>query len=175
MIYALKNKKPKINGTNHFIADNAVVAGDVTIGNDVSIWFGAVIRGDEDSVVIGDATNIQDCCVVHVDHNRPVIIGNKVTIGHKAIIHGCTIGDQSLIGMNAVILDGAVIGKNCIIGANSLITQGKQIPDNSLVVGSPGKIIRQLSEEEVNAMMVRSAKIYVDLIAEYKNLEPIIF
>lgn len=169
MIYKFKNNTPTINTENCFIAHNATIIGDVTLGNNISIWFNAVVRGDEDKIVIGDNTNIQDGCVLHVDHNFPLQIGKNVTVGHKAILHGCTIGDQCLIGMNAVVLDRAVIGKNCIIGANALVGQGKTIPDNSLVVGSPGRIMRQVSDDEVNNFILRAAQLYADLIPEYKN------
>lgn len=132
-----------------FVAKGAVVLGDVTIGKDCSIWYNATIRSTEASVTIGQGTNVQDNAVIHVGSHHPTIIGSYVTIGHGAIVHGCTVGDNSLIGMGAIILNGAKIGKNCIIAAGALIPQKKEIPDNSLVMGSPGKIVRQVTAEEI--------------------------
>ena len=132
-----------------FIAKGAVVLGDVSIAKDCSVWYNATIRSTESKITIDSGTNIQDNAVIHVDFSHPTIIGSHVTIGHGAIIHGCPIDDNSLIGMGAIILNGAKIGKNCIIAAGALIPQNKEIPDNSLVIGSPGKIIRQVTEEEI--------------------------
>ncbi len=147
MIYSLGDKKVVKKG-KCFIADSADVIGDVEIGDRASIWFNVVIRADNDKVIIGDDTNIQDCSVLHVDEGSPLHIGKGVVVGHKVMLHGCTIGDDTLIGMNAVILDGARIGKGCLIGANTLIPEGKEIPDGSLVIGSPGRVKRQLTEKE---------------------------
>ena len=166
MLYALGDKTPQFIGDSYFIADTATLIGDVTLGTNVGIWFNAVLRGDEDKIVIGDNTNIQDNCVLHVDLNCPLFIGDEVTIGHGAIVHGCTIADECLIGMNAVILDGAKIGKNCIIGANTLITQNQKIPANSLVVGSSGKVVRKVTKKEIERIKW-SAKHYADKIATY--------
>lgn len=130
------------------IAKGAIVYGDVTLGEKSSIWYNAVVRGDQSTIEIGKYSNIQDNCTVHVDSNHPVKIGDYVTIGHGAIIHGCTIGNNCLIGMGAIILNDAVIEDNCIIGAGSLVTQGKVIPEGSMVLGSPGKVIRPIAEEE---------------------------
>lgn len=132
-----------------FIAKGAVVLGNVSIHKDCSIWYNATVRSTEAPITIGEGSNIQDNAVLHVDQNHPVSIGSYVTIGHGAIIHGCSIDDNSLIGMGAIILNGAKIGKNCIIAAGALIPQNKEIPDNSLVIGSPGKIIREVTEEEI--------------------------
>lgn len=132
-----------------YIAQTAVVRGNVSIGDGASIWFGAVVRGDDNTINIGSNTNIQDNCVVHADPGDEVNIGDNVTVGHGAIIHGCTIGDNTLVGMGAIILNNAMIGNNCIIGAGTLITEGKIIPDNSLVVGSPGVVKRQVTEDEL--------------------------
>lgn len=140
--------KPNID-PSVFVAKGAVVLGDVTIAKECSIWYNATVRSTESYITIGEGSNIQDNAVIHVDHNHPAIIGSYVTIGHGAIIHGCTIDDNSLIGMGAIILNGAKIGKNCIIAAGALVPQNKEIPDNSLVMGSPGKIIRQVTEEEI--------------------------
>lgn len=130
------------------IARGAIIYGNVTIGEKSSIWYNAVVRGDQSAISIGKYTNVQDNCTVHVDDDNPVKIGDYVTIGHGAIIHGCTIGNNCLIGMGAIILNGVVIGDNCIIGAGSLITQGKVIPEGSMVLGSPGKVMRPITEEE---------------------------
>lgn len=134
---------------NVFIAEGAIVRGNVTLNDYVNVWFNAVIRGDADSITIGKNTNIQDNCVLHVDKNTPLLIGENVTIGHGAIVHGCTIGNNSLIGMGAVILNNAVIGNNCIVGAGALVTQNTIIPDNSLVIGNPAKIKRTVRENEI--------------------------
>lgn len=141
-------KKPQIHPTA-FIAPDAAVYGDVEIGENSSIWFHATVRGERAGIRIGSESNIQDNCVVHVENGYEVVIGNGVTVGHSAIVHGCTIGDNSLVGMGAVILNGAVIGKNCIIGAGALVTQNTVVPDNSLLIGSPAKIKRSVTEEEV--------------------------
>ena len=145
---------------NAFIAPGAIVLGDITLGEDVNIWYHATVRGDRAPIVIGKGSNIQDNCVVHVDEGYPVTIGEHVTVGHGAILHGCTIGDNSLIGMGAILLNGAVIGKNCIVAAGTLVTQNMQVPDNSLVMGNPGKIKRAVTEEEV-AGNIRNAAFYV--------------
>ena len=132
-----------------FVAKGAVVLGDVTIEKDCSIWYNATVRSTESYIKIGAGTNVQDNAVIHVGSKHPTIIGSYVTIGHGAIVHGCTVEDNALIGMGAIILNGAKIGKNCIIAAGALIPQNKEIPDNSLVIGSPGKIVRQVTEEEI--------------------------
>ncbi len=167
MIYALDNGEPQY-GENVFVAPSATVIGDVVLGNDVGVWFGAVIRGDNDRITVADGSNIQDCCVLHTDPGIPLEIESNVTVGHKAMLHGCRIGAGSLIGINAVILNHATIGRNCLIGANALISEGKNIPDHSVVVGSPGRVVRQLSEKEMQ-MFDRFNKSYIDKIARYKN------
>ncbi len=173
-IYALGDKVPCF-GEGSWIAHNATVIGAVEAGRDVSIWFNAVLRGDNDPIRIGDGTNIQDGAILHNDHGVPLTIGAKVTIGHMVMLHGCTIGDGSLIGINAVVLNNAVIGKNCIIGANALIPEGKVIPDRSLVVGSPGRVIRELSDEDVEHLKwnashyVDNARLYE---AELRAIDP---
>lgn len=149
-----------------FIADTARVVGDVKIGKGCGVWYGAVVRGDEASITIGRNTNIQDNSVVHADVGFDVSIGDDVTIGHGCIVHGCTIDDGSLIGMGAIILNGAKIGKNCLIAAGALVTGKSDIPDGSLVVGSPAKVKRSLTEEEIISQH-ENAKMYVDLAMDY--------
>ena len=151
-----------------FIAQGAVVCGDVKMGNNVSIWYNAVIRGDMAPITIGDNSNVQECSVLHVSENMPLTIGEGVTVGHGAILHSCEIGDNSLIGMGAIVLDGAKIGKNCIIAAGALITGGTEIPDGSLVMGSPGKIRREMTDAEIEANR-KNAEEYVHLME--KELE----
>lgn len=153
-----------------FIAPNASVMGNVTFGEDVSVWYGAVIRADVEAIIIGDRTNIQDTAVLHADPGDPTIIGNDVTIGHGAIIHGAVVGDGSLIGMRATILNKAKIGKNCIIGACTLVTEGMQIPDNSLVLGIPAKVIRQISEQQAIGLKM-SALHYVQMAGRHEEGE----
>jgi carbonic anhydrase/acetyltransferase-like protein (isoleucine patch superfamily) len=159
-IYALGDRTPRF-GEGSWVAHNATVIGAVDAGSDVSIWYNVVIRGDNDPITIGDGTNIQDGSVLHNDKGVPLTIGKHVTVGHMAMLHGCTIGDGSLIGINAVILNKAVIGKNCIVGANALIPEGKVIPDRSLVVGSPGRVIRELSDAEIEHLKWNASH-YVD-------------
>ena len=133
----------------HWIAPGAVVIGQVELGHDVSIWFNSVVRGDNDRITIGDNSQVQDGCVLHGDPGFPINIGKGVSIGHMSMIHGCTIGDGTLIGIHSTVLNGAVIGKNCVIGANALITEKKVIPDGVMVMGAPGKIVRELSADEI--------------------------
>ena len=158
-LYSLDGVEPDRTSGFSWVAPSASVIGKVVIGLDVSIWFGAVIRGDNEVITIGNRTNIQDNVVMHTDPGFPLVVGEGCTIGHKAILHGCSIGENTLIGMNATVLNGAVIGKNCLIGAGALIPEGKRIPDNSLVMGMPGKIIRQLDEEAVG-FLKSAADIY---------------
>jgi carbonic anhydrase/acetyltransferase-like protein (isoleucine patch superfamily) len=160
MIYALGNRRVELIGTGHFIADNATVIGSVVVGAEASIWFNATVRGDNDAIAIGARSNVQDGAVLHTDEGIPLAIGPGVTIGHLAMLHGCTIGAGSLVGLSAVILNRAVIGRACLIGAGALIPEGKVIPDRSLVVGSPGRIIRELNDDEV-ARIAGSADHYV--------------
>lgn len=158
-------KKPRIY-PGAFIAPDAAVYGDVTIGEACSIWFHATVRAEGAGIRIGDGSNIQDNCVVHVDPGHTVEIGKNVTVGHSAIVHGCKIGDNTLVGMGAIILNGAVIGKNCIIGAGALITQNMVIPDNSLVIGSPAKVTRKVTPQEAASNMT-NARHYVESGREY--------
>lgn len=158
-MYCLGSRRPELRG-EYWIADSATVIGSVLLHENASIWYNAVVRGDTELITIGANTNIQDGSVLHADPGVPLTIGANVTVGHMAMIHGCTIGDGSLIGIKSVILNRAVIGRHCLIGANTLIPEGKEIPDGSLVVGSPGKVVRSLSEEEI-ARLARSAENYV--------------
>jgi carbonic anhydrase/acetyltransferase-like protein (isoleucine patch superfamily) len=148
MLITYKNKSPKVD-KNVFTAENATIIGDCVIGEGSSVWFGAVIRGDSNSIKIGCRTNIQDLCVVHVDSTNKVEIGDNVTIGHRAIIHGCKIGSNCIIGMGAIIMNGAQIGDGCIVGAGSLVTEGQIIPPKSLVLGVPAKQKRELTDNEL--------------------------
>jgi carbonic anhydrase/acetyltransferase-like protein (isoleucine patch superfamily) len=148
LIYQLDDRRVKA-ADDCYIAPSATVIGSVVLEAGVSVWFDAVIRGDNEPITVGARTNVQDGAVLHTDEGSPCVIGEDVTIGHKAVVHGCRIADNSLIGINAVVLNGAVIGKNCLIGANALVTEGKEIPDNSLVLGSPGKVVKSLSDEEI--------------------------
>ncbi|MEM9490211.1 MAG: gamma carbonic anhydrase family protein [Myxococcota bacterium] len=159
MIYTFEDRSVVVRGTC-FIADSAVLIGSVVLENNASVWFGAVLRGDNDELIIGEDSNIQDGAVLHTDEGIPLAVGRGVTVGHKAMLHGCQIGDYSLIGIGCVILNRARIGKNCIIGANALVTEGKEIPERSLVMGTPGRVVRPLSDSEV-ASLERSAAGYV--------------
>ena len=147
MIYKLDDVEPTMDG-DYYISESASVLGKVRLCDDASVWFGAVLRGDTELITIGKRSNVQDLSVLHTDLGFPLEIGEDVTIGHKVMLHGCTIGDGSLVGINSVILNGAKIGKGCLIGANSLITEGTEIPDGSLVMGSPGKIRGELNEDQ---------------------------
>ena len=171
MIYKLGEQEPKYNGSN-FIAPNAVVIGNVELKKNASVWFDVVIRGDNDPINVGENSNIQDGSVLHTDLGAPLSIGSNVTVGHKVMLHGCTIRDNSLIGINSTILNHAVIGKNSMVGANSLITEGKEFPENSLIMGSPAKVVRKLSDKEV--MMIKlSAEHYVENAKRFmKDLTP---
>ncbi len=158
MIYALDGIAPTIAPTA-WVADEATLIGKVVVGAEASIWFGAVLRGDNEEIRVGAGTNVQENAVLHTDMGYPLTIGTNCTIGHKAMLHGCTIGDSTLIGMGATVLNGAKIGKFCLIGACALITEGKEIPDGSLVMGSPGRVVRQL-DETAQARLLASAASY---------------
>ena len=148
MKYSLAERRIVTKG-DYWIAPNATVIGTVVLENNASIWFNVVVRGDDDIITIGENSQVQDGSVLHADPGLPLTLGRNVSVGHMAMLHGCTIGDSSLIGIKSVIMNGAVIGRNCLIGANTLIVEGKTIPDGSLVVGSPGKVLRPLSPEEI--------------------------
>lgn len=168
MIYSLGDRSVEIRGEDYWIADSAMVIGSVVLENNASVWFNAVVRGDNDVITIGENSNVQDCAVLHTDAGIRLTIGKNVTVGHQVMLHGCTIGDNSLIGINSVILNGAKIGKNCLIGANSLIPEGKEIPDGSLVMGSPGKVVRELSADQQKGLAM-SARSYVNNFKRYKQ------
>lgn len=166
--YSLGERTPVFKSANVFIAPTASVIGSVTIGDNVSIWFSAVVRSDNEVIELGDNVNIQDGAVLHADPGFPLKLAKDVSVGHLAMLHGSTIGENTLVGINAVILNGCVIGKNCIIGANALLPEGKVIPDNSLVVGSPGKVVRQLSDDDA-ANLRRIASGYATRSAAYRR------
>lgn len=160
MIYTLGDRAPEFEGSGHYVADNATIIGSVRLKDRASVWFNCVLRGDNDWLVIGERSNIQDGCVLHTDEGIELNVGNGVTVGHKVMLHGCEIGDNSLIGIGSTILNGARIGNNCIVGAHALITENKTFPDGSLIIGSPAKAVRELSEEEI-ARVSWSADVYV--------------
>lgn len=171
MIYKLDTYEPVVPASA-WIAPGAAVIGQVILGEQVSIWFNAVLRGDNDVIRIGSGSNVQDAAVLHADPGFALQIGERVTVGHKVMLHGCTIGDHSLVGMNAVVLNGAVVGRHCLIGANALLTEGMQVPDGSLVLGSPGKIIRSL-DAGARASVSAAAQNYIDKIVRYREaLQP---
>jgi len=167
MLYTLGDAAVAADG-DYWVADNAVVVGKVLLKSDASVWFNAVLRGDNELITVGEGANVQDGAVLHTDPGYPLVIGPHVTVGHKAMLHGCEIGEGSLIGINAVVLNGVKIGSNCIIGANALITEGKQIPDNSMVLGSPGKVVKTLTEAEGMAIRV-GAKHYVENARRFRE------
>lgn len=172
MIYQLGELSPKVS-KNNFIAPNASVIGNVVLEDNASIWFNVVIRADLAQVKIGKNSNIQDGCILHVDEGFPILVAENVTIGHKVMLHGCSIGEGSLIGINAVVLNGAKVGKNCLVGANALVTENMVIPDGSLVLGSPAKIIKQL-DDKTKKMITEGAAHYVQSNHKYtKELKQI--
>ena len=159
-IYELNGLIPQI-AESAWVADSAQVMGHVALGEDASVWFGVVIRGDTSTITIGARTNIQDGSVLHADVGMPLVLGSDVTVGHKVMLHGCTVGDGSLIGIGAVVLNGAKIGKGCLVGAGSLVTEGKEFPDGSMIMGSPAKVVKQLTPEQLAGLM-QSAQHYVE-------------
>ena len=165
-IYELDGAAPRIS-QSAWVADSAQVIGDVELADDVSVWFGSVIRGDCETIRIGRRTNIQDLSVLHADTGMPLTLGDDVTVGHQAMLHGCTIGDASLIGIGAVILNGAKIGKGCLVGAGALVTEGKEFPDGSMILGSPAKVVRQLTETQLAGLRL-SAQHYVSNAARFR-------
>jgi carbonic anhydrase/acetyltransferase-like protein (isoleucine patch superfamily) len=168
-VYNLGDYAPELpNIDEYWIAPNAAVIGRVILKKNASVWWGVTIRGDNDPIVIGENSNVQDGSVLHTDTGSPLTIGANVTVGHMAMLHGCTIGEGSLVGIGSVILNGARIGRNCLIGANCLITEGKEIPDNSLVMGAPGKVVRELSAEQ-GAMLAAGALHYVENWKRYRR------
>ena len=168
MIYSIGDQKPVLDGAGHFVAENATIIGAVSLGDRVSVWFGCVLRGDNDRIVVGARSNIQDGCVLHVDAGMPLNIGEGVTVGHRAMLHGCTIGDNALIGIGSTVLNGAKIAANCIVGANALVTENREFPEGSLILGAPAKVARTLSDEEIDGIR-QSAAHYVENSARYND------
>lgn len=169
MVISYKHYKPSI-GKNVYISENSTIIGRCFIGENCSIWYNSVVRADDNEIIVGRGTNIQDGCVVHCANAYKTIIGENVTVGHNVILHGCTIGNNCLIGMGSAILDGAVIGDNVIVGANSLITSGKKIPSGVLVMGSPAKVVRKLTSEEIEEIR-HSAEGYIMFSKEYEKIQ----
>ena len=151
-----------------YVTDSASVIGNVHLAANTSIWFGAALRGDNELISIGEGSNVQECAVLHTDIGYPLVVGKNVTIGHQAMLHGCTVGDGSLIGIQAVVLDGAVIGKNCLVAAGALVTSGKEFPDNFLIMGSPAKAVRELTQEQINDIQ-RGVTTYIERAAYFKQ------
>lgn len=166
-IYEFEGHAPQL-GDNAWVADSAQVIGKVTLEENASVWFGTVIRGDNDTIHIGRNSNVQDGSVLHVDAGVPLTLGENVTVGHKVTLHGCTVGDGSLIGIGAVVLNHARIGKNCLVGAGALVTEGKEFPDGSMILGSPAKAVRQLTPEQI-AGLEYAASSYVEKIERYRK------
>ncbi|MEO5659222.1 MAG: gamma carbonic anhydrase family protein [Polaromonas sp.] len=166
-IYQLDDLKPAV-ADSAWVADSAQVMGHVTLGEGSSVWFGVVARGDTDTITVGKGSNIQDNSVLHADHGMPLVIGEYVTVGHQVMLHGCTIGDGSLIGIQAVVLNGAKIGRNCLVGAGALVTEGKEFPDGCMILGSPAKAVRQLSEAQIEGLKM-SAQHYMENARRYKT------
>jgi len=167
MKFTFEDRKVVCKG-DYWIAPDAIVIGSVIIESNASVWFGCIVRGDNDTITIGENSQLQDGCVLHADPGFPIAIGKNVSVGHMAMLHGCAIGDGSLVGIKSVILNGAKIGRNCLIGANSLIAENKVIPDGSLVIGSPGKVVRQLSETEIREINSASDH-YVQKYKRYRE------
>lgn len=168
-LYQLENIKPELpSGNDYWVAPDAVLIGRIRLLKNASIWFGSVLRGDNDWIEIGENSNIQDNSVIHTDFGLPTVVGANVTVGHRVILHSCTIGDNSLIGMGSTILNRVKIGKNCLIGANTLISEGKEIPDGSMVLGSPGRVVKELGEAQI-AMLKASADVYVKNYRRFRD------
>ena len=159
-VYELDGVVPQV-AASAWVADSAEVIGHVTLAADASVWFGCVLRGDTEHMTVGEGSNIQDLSVLHADVGQPLTIGRHVTVGHKVMLHGCTIGDESVIGIGAIVLNGARIGKNCLVGAGSLVTEGKEFPDGSMIMGTPAKVVRQLTPEQIEGLRL-SAQHYID-------------
>jgi carbonic anhydrase/acetyltransferase-like protein (isoleucine patch superfamily) len=165
-IYQIGELSPDMH-PSAWVADSAQVIGQVTMAEDSSVWFGTVVRGDTETIHIGSGSNVQDGCVLHADPGKPLKIGDGVSIGHQVMLHGCTIGDGSLIGIQSVVLNGARIGKNCLVGAGALVTEGKEFPDGSMILGSPAKVVRQLTAEQIEGLH-NIASHYVDNAQRYR-------
>ncbi len=168
MIYELGECKPTLVGNEHFIAPTASVLGSVVVQNLVSVWFNVVIRADNDCITLGERTNVQDGAILHTDPGYALTLGRGVTVGHCAMLHGCCVGDYSLIGINAVVLNGAQIGSHCLIGANALVTENQKIPEGSLVLGSPAKVVKSLSVAQIEQLEL-SAEVYVANLRRYRQ------
>ena len=166
-IYQLDDLTPQL-AVGAWVADSAQVIGDVVMGENANVWFGTVVRGDSETITIGKNTNIQDASVLHADPGKPLIIGDNVSVGHQVMLHGCTVGDETLIGIGAIVLNGAVIGKNCLVGAGSLVTEGKVFPDGSMIFGSPAKAVRELSAAQIEGLK-STAQHYVDNAKRFKS------
>jgi len=166
-IFKIGTHTPDVDASA-YITDSASVIGNVHLAANTSIWFGAALRGDNELISIGEGSNVQECAVLHTDIGYPLVVGKNVTIGHQAMLHGCTVGDGSLIGIQAVVLDGAVIGKNCLVAAGALVTSGKEFPDNSLIMGSPAKAVRELTQEQINDIQ-RGVTTYIERAAYFKQ------
>jgi len=173
VIHTLGDRAPVFEGAGHFVADNATLIGNVRLGDKASVWYNAVLRGDNDWLNVGERSNIQDGSILHTDDGIELFVGKGVTVGHRVMLHGCSIGDDSLIGIGSTVLNGAKIGNNCLVGAHALITENKEFPDGSLIVGAPAKVVRELTEEE-KAHIRRSADIYVENATRFNGaLEPL--
>jgi carbonic anhydrase/acetyltransferase-like protein (isoleucine patch superfamily) len=166
-IYELDGSAPRM-AESAWVADNAQVMGNVVLGEDSSVWFGTTVRGDTETITIGRGSNIQDGSVLHADVGMPLTIGDRVTVGHQVMLHGCTVGDESLIGIGAIVLNGAKIGKNCLVGAGSLVTEGKEFPDGSMIMGSPAKVVRSLSPEQMEGLR-QSAQHYIENAQRFRT------
>ncbi len=166
-IYELDGVAPRL-ADSAWVADSAQVLGNVVLAEDSSVWFGATLRGDTETITVGRGSNVQDGSVMHADIGYPLTLGDNVTIGHMVMLHGCTIGDESLIGIGATVLNGATIGKNCLVGAGSLVTEGKTFPDGSMIMGSPAKVVKMLTPEQIDGLR-RSAQHYVENAQRYRT------
>ncbi len=173
MLYSFESMCPKYDPAAVFIADNATLIGDVRLGKHASVWWGAILRADNATITIGDGSNIQDGCILHTDPGYALQVEQRVTVGHMAMLHGCHIGEGSLIGIQSVVLNGAQIGRHCLIGAKALVTEHAEIPEGSLVLGSPGRVVRQLTDTERAALLLSAAS-YVDKVSRYRlGLQPV--
>jgi len=166
-VYALQDTVPQVH-ESAWVADSATVIGNVRLEAQASIWYGVVVRGDNELITVGRGSNVQDGSVLHTDHGFPLTVGDGVTVGHQAVLHGCSIGDGSLVGIQAVVLNGARIGRNCLVGAGSLVTEGREFPDNSLIMGSPAKVVRELTPEQVQRLR-QSAENYVSNAVRHRD------
>ena len=166
-IYELDGVAPRM-ADSAWVADSAQVMGNVVLAENSSVWFGAVLRGDTETITLGEGSNIQDGSVMHADVGFPLTVGKRVTVGHQVMLHGCTIGDESLIGIGATVLNGAKIGRNCLVGAGSLVTEGKEFPDGSMIIGSPAKVVKSLTPEQIEGLR-RSAGHYIENAERYRQ------